>query len=74
MMQEYPDNHFDLVIADPPYNINKAEWDNVPDYLNWSMAWINECQRVLKDNGSMYIFALMENQFFLPGQIFKHHL
>ncbi len=46
----------DLIIADPPYNINKADWDNIPDYLNWCMTWIKECQRVLKDNGSMYIF------------------
>ena len=56
VLKGYPDNHFNLIIADPPYNINKAEWDNIPDYLNWSMAWIGECQRVLKDNGSMYIF------------------
>ena len=56
LMQKYPDNHFDLIIADPPYNIDKAEWDNIPDYLNWSISWISECQRVMKDNGSMYIF------------------
>ena len=56
VLKGYPDNHFNLIIADPPYNINKAEWDNIPDYLNWSMAWIGECQRVLKDNGSLYIF------------------
>lgn len=56
LLRACPDNHFDLVVADPPYNINKADWDNIPDYLNWSMSWINECQRVMKDNGSMYIF------------------
>lgn len=56
VIPEYPDNHFDLIIADPPYNINKADWDNIPDYPNWCMHWIKECQRVLKDNGSMYIF------------------
>ena len=56
LLPEIEEKSIDLIIADPPYNINKAEWDNIPDYLNWSMEWITGCQRVLKDNGSMYIF------------------
>lgn len=56
LLPSIEDKSIDLIIADPPYNINKADWDNVPDYLNWCMSWIKECKRVLKDNGSMYIF------------------
>jgi site-specific DNA-methyltransferase (adenine-specific) len=56
LMQELDDNSVNLVIADPPYNIGKDHWDNIPDYVNWCINWINECQRVLADNGSFYMF------------------
>ena len=58
-MQLIEDNSIDLIIADPPYNIKKAEWDkwkSQDDYLSWMMEWIGECERVLRDNGSFYWF------------------
>jgi site-specific DNA-methyltransferase (adenine-specific) len=33
----------DLIFADPPYNIKKAEWDTFESqeqYVAWSLAWI----------------------------------
>jgi site-specific DNA-methyltransferase (adenine-specific) len=53
----------DLVFADPPYNINKAEWDNFESqekYIEWSIQWIEEAARVLKKNGSLYICGFSE--------------
>lgn len=53
----------DLVIADPPYNINKAEWDNFDSqehYITWSVQWIEQAARVLKPNGSLYICGYSE--------------
>ena len=55
-MKRLPDRSINLIIADPPYNIKKAEWDKIPDYINWTGRWMLECQRVLKDNGSFYWF------------------
>ena len=46
----------DAVITDPPYNMGKAKWDKIPDYINWCGKWIKECERVLKDNGSFYFW------------------
>lgn len=46
----------DLVFADPPYNIGKAAWDvfeHHDEYLDWFDAWIGECARILKPNGTM---------------------
>jgi site-specific DNA-methyltransferase (adenine-specific) len=53
----------DLVFADPPYNIKKAEWDNFESqekYIEWSMIWIKESARVLKETGSLYICGFSE--------------
>jgi len=53
----------DLVFADPPYNIKKADWDkfeNQEKYINWSMKWIEEVARILKETGSLYICGFSE--------------
>ena len=58
-MKEIPDKSIDLVLIDPPYNINKAEWDKwktVNAYVEFMGQVFLECQRVLKDNGSFYFF------------------
>jgi site-specific DNA-methyltransferase (adenine-specific) len=52
-----------LIFADPPYNIKKAEWDTFEsqkEYVDWSMEWIREAARVLTHNGSLYICGFSE--------------
>ena len=56
IMRNIPDNSVDLIVTDPPYNINKDDWDKIDDYKNWLMKAFKECERVLKDNGSFYFF------------------
>ena len=55
-MKRLPDGCVDLVIADPPYNIGKAYWDKIPDYIEWSTKWIKECERLLKPCGVLYFW------------------
>jgi site-specific DNA-methyltransferase (adenine-specific) len=53
----------DLIFADPPYNIKKAEWDSFKSqkqYVEWSLEWIREAQRVLKPTGTLYICGFSE--------------
>lgn len=53
----------DLIFADPPYNIKKAEWDTFSsqkEYIEWSMQWITEAHRVLTKKGSLYICGFSE--------------
>ena len=46
----------DLVLTDPPYNIHKAEWDKIPNYLEWCGEWLKLVEGKLADNGSFYFF------------------
>ena len=55
-MKGVPDKSVDLVLADPPYNIKIADWDKIPNYVEWLGTVFLECQRVLKPNGSFYFF------------------
>jgi hypothetical protein len=55
-----PERSFDLVFADPPFNIG-YDYDvyedrrGADDYLRWSRAWIDEVIRVLKANGTFWL-------------------
>ena len=54
-------NSVDLIIADPPYNLGK-DYGNLSDiqirsdYLEFCKKWIIEAHRVLKNDGTMYVF------------------
>jgi len=52
-----------LVFADPPYNIKKAEWDSFDSqrkYVDWCLEWIGEVHRILDPKGSFYICGFSE--------------
>lgn len=58
-----PDESTDLIIADPPYNLKKAEWDTFQSqeaYIQWSLQWIVEAARILKPTGSLYVMGFSE--------------
>jgi DNA modification methylase len=54
----------DLIIIDPPYNLGKDfgngsdRWDSVDDWLTWSKKWLVESKRVLKNNGSIFVYGI----------------
>lgn len=65
MLRFLPDNTADLILTDPPYyKVKDEDWDHqwaTPvDYLAWLDGVAAEWQRVLKPNGSLYVFAWPE--------------
>ncbi|PHM67345.1 site-specific DNA-methyltransferase [Xenorhabdus sp. KJ12.1] len=57
-----PDNCIDLIATDPPYfRVKDCHWDNqwedVTAYLAWLDELLAEFWRVLKPNGSLYMFC-----------------
>jgi len=54
-----------IIIADPPYNIGKdfgndSDKQPMDEYLLWCEKWIKECLRILKPNGTMFIYGFSE--------------
>ena len=53
----------DLIFADPPYNIGKADWDEFEShdaYIDWSICWIRAASAALTANGSLYVCGFSE--------------
>jgi adenine-specific DNA-methyltransferase len=57
ILRTLPDNHADLVLTSPPYNIGK-EYETrrgLDEYLQWCGAWMEEIFRVTKAAGAFWL-------------------
>lgn len=63
LRSEIADESVDLIFIDPPYNIGKKfsnfhdKWPSDTKYAEWAYQWIDECIRVLKPTGTMYLMT-----------------
>ena len=87
-IKKIPDKSFDLIFADPPYNMQLGEnlrrpdnskvksvdddWDkfqNFKSYDQFSLLWLKECKRILKDDGTIWVIGSYHNIFRLGFHI-----
>lgn len=63
LTQAIPTASIDLIFVDPPYNIGKQfadfhdKWSSDAAYATWAYTWLEECIRVLKPSGSLYVMT-----------------
>lgn len=63
-LKETNDDSFDLIFADPPFNLKKFYLSEITDdlkfqeYIDWTEDWLNECVRTLKPGGSLFLWNL----------------
>ena len=77
LLRSLDDKSVDLILTDPPsYKLLNIDWDKQwktkEDYLTWLEVIVKECQRGLKDNGSVYMFASAEMSWYVEGAIRNH--
>ncbi len=73
-MKSLKDESVDLIICDPPYNIGKdfgndSDKQKMEEYLQWCDEWMNECFRILKPKGSLFIYGFSEILSFIRVRI-----
>src|SRR5574344_2203546 len=77
LMKQLPDKCIDLVVTDVPYGMNfqsnhrnkkhkKIEGDN---NLDWLPEWINQIDRIKKEDSHLYIFCSWHNVDILKKEI-----
>lgn len=76
----------DTVFADPPFNLKKKYGsksnDNLTerDYLDWCYRWMDECVRVLKPGGALFVYNIPRWNIMLgaylmnEGMTFRHDI
>lgn len=64
VMHSLSEECVDLVFADPPFNLGKPYDPGINDsltmskYLNWTYEWLDECIRILKPGGRIFIYNI----------------
>ena len=58
---------FNLIIADPPYNLNKdfgpwKEDERRAEWRQWSRDWLAAALRVLSDQGNIFVYGIHHHQ------------
>jgi len=62
LLKRLPDASVQLIVCDPPYNINMSAWDRHAAYRDWAATWLAESERVLAATGSIAIFGGLQYQ------------
>ena len=81
ILKKIKSNTIDLIFADPPYNIgkdfgnNKDVWKSKEEYIEWCKKWLDECYKVLKDNGTFYFMTATQHMPYLDVYVSeKYHV
>lgn len=79
LLKKIRDKSIDLIFIDPPYNIgkdfgnNKDSWETKEQYIDWCKSWIDECFRILKDNGTFYFMTATQFMPFLDVYVQENY-
>ena len=71
LLKSLPDESVQLILIDPPYNLDLADWDTYDNYIEWASKWLDESYRVLSKNGSMVIFGGTQFQDVKSGDLIE---
>lgn len=66
-----PDSSVQLILIDPPYNLDLAHWDTFSDYISWAKQWLQEIPRVLSESGNCVIFGGLQYQEEKSGDLLE---
>lgn len=83
VMKKLDSESVDMIFTDPPFNLNKLYPSKIDDklkeesYLSWCEEWLEECVRMLKYGGSLFLWNLpawnLKAAEFLNSRLkFKH--
>ena len=70
-LKKIPDDSIQLVLIDPPYNLDLDYWDNFDDYLEWARLWLDEIYRILSPSGNCVIFGGFQYQDLKKGDLLE---
>lgn len=73
-----PDESANLIIADPPYSIEKdkefgdgAFFSSREAWLEWCKRWLTEAKRLLKPSGNLFVYAIHHNACFIQCYLYE---
>jgi len=70
-LQKLSSSSVQLILVDPPYNLDLDIWDSFHNYIDWAKEWLDQIYRVLSDSGNCVIFGGFQYQDLKKGDFWK---
>lgn len=70
-LKTLPDSSVQLILVDPPYNLDLDNWDSFHNYIDWAKGWLDQIYRVLSDSGNCVIFGGFQYQDLKKGDLLE---
>ena len=71
ILMQIPDSSIQLILIDPPYNLDLDVWDTYDNYIEWAKTWLDEIYRVLTESGNCVIFGGFQYQDLKKGDLLE---
>jgi site-specific DNA-methyltransferase (adenine-specific) len=75
-MRNLPQQSYNLIIADPPYNLNKdfgpwKEADRKSQWKQWTRDWLRETYRLISDTGNIFVYGIHHHQCWVQCMMYE---
>lgn len=75
-LRSLEDTSIDLIIADPPYGIDKdygvqESWTDIDSWIEWCDRWLAECKRVLNESGNIVLYGIHDYLCFNQVSLYR---
>ncbi len=70
-LKTMPDSSIQLILIDPPYNLDLDYWDTHHNYLDWAKTWLDQIYRILTSTGNCVIFGGFQYQDLKKGDLLE---
>ena len=75
-MNGLDERQFNLIIADPPYNLGKdfgmwKEDEHRAEWKDWSREWLRAAYRVLSDQGNIFVYGIHHHQCWIQCMMYE---
>lgn len=79
LFKNIDDQSVDLIIADPPYGIDKdfgpknIHWtlNQMEEWFAWMKLWLNESERVLREGGALFVYGIHNNISYVQCYLYE---
>lgn len=75
-MRQLPDGSYNLIVADPPYNLDKdfgvwKESDRRDEWHGWMRTWLSEAFRLLSSRGNIFVYGIHHHQCWVQCMMYE---
>ncbi|MBK1659860.1 DNA-methyltransferase [Paracraurococcus ruber] len=67
---------FNLIVADPPYNLNKdfglwKETERKTEWREWTLKWLQKANRLLSDEGNIFVYGIHHHMCWVQCMMYE---